>query len=474
MWKSGWNLDREWVKRNEKWLILLVLGLAILILYAPFGKKTSETGVWQSGERWAESGTGTNSGNRAGQDKNGSSEESDSDVETGLPGTASRQDANRLYELRLEQRIRDVLKKVDGVGEVDVMLTLFSSSEKVLRVDKERSRSATSETDSSGGTRQQADESLRESTVLAGSSGSGEPVVEKELAPEISGIVISAQGGGNASVQKEISEAMQALFGLPAHKISIKAGGIKEYANMRMKMKRVFRRNQIIITTLAIMIAAAGYLNYAGKSDLPGADTYEAGATKISDSDIYSENQAVSGSVADGEYEEIASLDDPGEGDPLAAGSEEGTAQGAADGEEASADNPAVDNPGEAVLTGGTGVAEYIANVQLSREQIRAKSREALNALINNENLDASAKEAAVQDMLALNAIAEKENAAETLLMAKGFADPVVSITDGKVDVVVNAPSITDPQRAQIEDIVKRKTEISAENIVISLLNLGD
>ena len=193
MWKSGWNLDREWVKRNEKWLILLVLGLAILILYAPFGKKTSETGVWQSGERWAESGTGTNSGNRAGQDKNGSSEESDSDVETGLPGTASRQDANRLYELRLEQRIRDVLKKVDGVGEVDVMLTLFSSSEKVLRVD----------------------------TVLAGSSGSGEPVVEKELAPEISGIVISAQGGGNASVQKEISEAMQALFGLPAHKIKV-------------------------------------------------------------------------------------------------------------------------------------------------------------------------------------------------------------------------------------------------------------
>ena len=78
-------------------------------------------------------------------------------------------------------------------------------------------------------------------------------------------------------------------------------------------------------------------------------------------------------------------------------------------------------------MTGGTGVAEYIANVQLSREQIRAKNREALNALINNENLDASAKEAAVQDMLALNAIAEKENAAETLLMAKGFADPVVS-----------------------------------------------
>ena len=222
MWKSGWNLDKEWVKRNEKWLILLVLGLAILILYAPFGKKTNETGVWQSGERWEESGIGMNPGNIQIRSTEASgSEESDSDIETGLTTSTSKQDSSRLYELRLEQRIRDVLKNVDGVGEVDVMLTLFSSSEKVLRVDKERSRAAISETDSSGGTRQQADESLRESTVLAGSSGSGEPVVEKELAPEISGIVISAQGGGNASVQKEISEAMQALFGLPAHKIKV-------------------------------------------------------------------------------------------------------------------------------------------------------------------------------------------------------------------------------------------------------------
>ena len=76
--------------------------------------------------------------------------------------------------------------------------------------------------------------------------------------------------------------------------------------------------------------------------------------------------------------------------------------------------------------------------------------------------------------LMALSAIAEKENAAETLLMAKGFADPVVSITDGKVDVVINASSITDPQRAQIEDIVKRKTETGAENIVITLMNLQE
>ena len=94
--------------------------------------------------------------------------------------------------------------------------------------------------------------------------------------------------------------------------------------------------------------------------------------------------------------------------------------------------------------------------------------------IINNENIDSVSKETAVQDMIDMTAIAEKENAAETLLMAKGFADPVVSITDGKVDVVINATTLTDPERAQIEDIVKRKTEVTADNIVITLMQLQE
>ena len=57
---------------------------------------------------------------------------------------------------------------------------------------------------------------------------------------------------------------------------------------------------------------------------------------------------------------------------------------------------------------------------------------------------------------------------------AKGFSDPVVSITDDKVDVVIHASSITDPERAQIEDIVKRKAEVGADQIIITLLNMAD
>lgn len=243
-------------------------------------------------------------------------------------------------------------------------------------------------------------------------------------------------------------------------------------------MKRIFRRNQIIITTLAIMIAAAGYLNYSAKKEVAGAEVYEAGMMEISDEDILAENMALNG-ADDGTLTEIASLDSDGTELPVdtitssdqAAGSSDASASGNAAGETAAA---GIENPGEAVLTSGTSVSEYIAGVQLNREQIRAKNKETLMELIGSDQISEAEKQAAIQNMIQMTEISEKENAAETLLKAKGFVDPIVSITDGKVDVVINAVSITDPERAQIEDIVKRKTEIGAEGIVITLMDLAE
>lgn len=260
-----------------------------------------------------------------------------------------------------------------------------------------------------------------------------------------------------------------------------------------LKGRKLFRRNQIIITTLAVMIAAAGYLNYAGKRDLEaGSRLSQAGSLELSEEDLMAENLAAqSETVSD-----ILSLDnDPAEGEVAEAGPEDtslalgdngtggeaSTQEGELSGNSTdtgntgeSADPAGYENPGEAVLTSGMSVADYIAGVQLSREQIRAKNKETLMSLINSTNIDEAAKQQAIQDMIRLTEISEKENAAETLLMAKGFADPVVSITDDKVDVVIHASSITDPQRAQIEDIVKRKAEVGADQIIITLLNMAD
>ena len=126
------------------------------------------------------------------------------------------------------------------------------------------------------------------------------------------------------------------------------------------------------------------------------------------------------------------------------------------------------------MLTGGTGISEYIAGVQLGREQIRAKNKETLMQIINSDQISEEEKQTAIQNLIGMTEISEKENAAETLLKAKGFVDPVVSITDGKADVVVNAASLSDQERAQIEDIVKRKTEIGADGIVITLLDVDE
>ncbi|MBT9778914.1 SpoIIIAH-like family protein [Clostridium sp. MCC353] len=244
-----------------------------------------------------------------------------------------------------------------------------------------------------------------------------------------------------------------------------------------VNMKKLFRRNQIIITTLAVMIAAAGYLNYAGKKEVASADpVYEAGMMEISDEDILAENQAMLSKNNDN-LQEIPSWDvDLEEAESVAQtdGSADSQATGESLADASQGTETGLENPGEAVLTSGMSVTDYIANVQLSREQIRAKNKETLLGIINNTNIEEAAKQQAIQDMLKLTEVSEKENAAETLLMAKGFSDPVVSVTSGKVDVVINAVSITDQQRAQIEDIVKRKTEVTADNIVITLLNLEE
>ena len=228
-----------------------------------------------------------------------------------------------------------------------------------------------------------------------------------------------------------------------------------------LKGRKLFRRNQIIITTLAVMIAAAGYLNYAGKRDLEaGSRLSQAGSLELSEEDLMAENLAAqSETVSD-----ILSLDnDPAEGEVAEAGPEDtslalgdngtggeaSTQEGELSGNSTdtgntgeSADPAGYENPGEAVLTSGMSVADYIAGVQLSREQIRAKNKETLMSLINSTNIDEAAKQQAIQDMIRITEISEEENAAETLLMAKGFADPVVSITDDKVDVVIHASSI--------------------------------
>ena len=186
-------------------------------------------------------------------------------------------------------------------------------------------------------------------------------------------------------------------------------------------MKHMVKKNQMIITALAVMIAVAGYLNYSG--------------TQL--------EEAVSRQTS---QEEQVLMEN---------------------GYDVTLEGEVTDTPGEAVLTSVNG-SEFSASAKLTREQLRAQNKETLMEVINNDTIAEEQKQTAIDSITSLTDIAEREAAAELLLDAKGFEDSVVSITDNSADVVINMAEISDSQRAQIEDIVKRKAEIPGENIIIT------
>ena len=214
---------------------------------------------------------------------------------------------------------------------------------------------------------------------------------------------------------------------------------------MKQLKKPVFKKNQMIITALAAMIAVAGYLNYSGTrldESLLSAnssaveDTEDASlAEDISAEDLYAEGE-------DEEHADIESLDEDVD--------------------------LAEENVGETVLASSTMGVGLVSEAKVTREQNRSRNKEMLMELINSANVTDEQKQGAIDEMVQMTDAAEKELAAETLLVAQGFDEVVVSINDACADVVVSSTQVSDSQRAQIEDIVKRKTGIEAANITIT------
>lgn len=183
-------------------------------------------------------------------------------------------------------------------------------------------------------------------------------------------------------------------------------------------MKKIFRKNHIIITVLALLIAVAGYINYSDA---------------IKKSNDKKANQ-VGGEIYNNDNEP---------------------------------DDNSITDPGAAVFT-STNVSEVIISAKLEREQIRATSKETLLEIINNENIEDTQKASAIAQMVALTDASEKEVAAELLLEAKGFSNVMVSITNNQVDVVVEVAELLEGDLAQIENVVTRKTGCSVENMTIT------
>ena len=261
-------------------------------------------------------------------------------------------------------------------------------------------------------------------------------------------------------------------------------------------MKKFARKNQWIITALAVLIAVAGYLNFTGeeinKNGLKNVMSLSGKQTAAPEEQEQAENEA----AADGKEEKKQtkesketsaqtttdiSAEDIGNDSDTDVGSEadsdgkkdiesdDGSEYTITDSGEVVASE---ENPGEAVMVSNNIGSDYFASSKLNREQTRAKNKETLMNIINDDKIASADKKSAIKQVAAMTKISEKENAAELMLQAKGFENAIVSISDGNADVVISSEGLTNQQIAQIEDIVKRKTGIAADKIVITPVNM--
>lgn len=208
------------------------------------------------------------------------------------------------------------------------------------------------------------------------------------------------------------------------------------------------KKNHVIISALVVMIAAAGYLNYIDQA--PG-DVSEVMLTDEGDLAAVPNEVAVND-----ENPEILG--------------EEAAAEGATEATEGSTEEAANPDAGTAVFVNSSNDSSYFVQAKLDREQSRNKQKDMLNEMLNNENIDNEKKNEVTTAMLQIQQRIEKETAAESMIEAKGFKEVYVRIDDDTVDVVVDKAELTDAEIAQIEDIVKRKTGVSADKIRITPL----
>lgn len=251
------------------------------------------------------------------------------------------------------------------------------------------------------------------------------------------------------------------------------------------------KRNQVMITALAIMIAVAGYLNFAGDkigeetlvvSDHVMTEDEMTALLDLSQEDIASDIESLDAEAIltedymDKDMAQVVSevtVDltanaEEGEEDVVVADNSNAVAlQTQGDNETGYEDISIQGTPGEAVFT-STQAVSTLSAAKLLKEQTRARNKEALEKIMNNTALGAEQKQEAVDSMVALTDLMEKEMEAEILLAAKGFSEAVVSISENSVDVVVCTQTLSDAQLAQIMDIVTRKTQMGAEQVIIS------
>lgn len=213
MEKFNWvSFKRNFMKKDNM-LILILTGVLLLVIAWPVKIEESEDN--QVSDLW---------GNKKNMmDKNYEGTLQKEQETYGLENFVSDEIQEEEYIVgRLEERLERMLSSMQGVGKVQVMITLASRGEKIVEKDIPLERSNIVEADAEGGNRSTNEMYSKEETVyIVNSAGDKIPYVIKETGVEVAGVSVVAGGGDQPLVQKNISEVIQALFGIEEHKIKV-------------------------------------------------------------------------------------------------------------------------------------------------------------------------------------------------------------------------------------------------------------
>ncbi len=205
----------KFLKNKNNLLVIVLLGVLLMVIAIPVD--TAGTGGKS---------TSGNNNNNSYQTKNTGI----NDGETTTSGTGGSTGTGYVWEQEqyikeMEAKAESLLSGVSGAGQVKVMITLRASSEQVVEKDMPVTRSQTSEQDSQGGSRMVSEFATEDATVYRKGNGYEEPYVVKTLSPSVEGVVVVAEGAGNGEVSKNLSEAVQILFGVEAHRVKVLKAG---------------------------------------------------------------------------------------------------------------------------------------------------------------------------------------------------------------------------------------------------------
>lgn len=210
----------EWIRKigKDRLMILFIAGVLLLMIQTPAEKFSAgllrEKTKTQSRTEQNDSQASFSAGQK---------EDKAAEVQEGVRnGTDAQYTSSDIYAAEMENKLKQVLSKINGVGITEVIVTVETSAELVVEKDKPYSRDNVNETDAEGGSRTTSSMTDEESTVYwKDTDGNEIPFISKEINPKITGVLVVCQGGDREQIKKEITESLQALFDLDVHKIKV-------------------------------------------------------------------------------------------------------------------------------------------------------------------------------------------------------------------------------------------------------------